>query len=289
MGSEDSGEEGRADLHLHSTRSDGIHAPAEVMRMAAQAGLAAAALADHDTVDGIGEARAAASSLGIRFIPAVEVTVGFEGRDIHVLGYFVDPENPGLAALLVGLRRARAERLRRMLARLRRLGMPLNGSEVRAQVPRGATVGRPHLAECLVRRGWVESLQDAFRYYIGTECPAYVPSTTSSPEETLRILRAAGGVPVLAHPALYRDSEIIERFAAAGLLGIEVAHPRHDPAETARLRKIAAELGLLETGGSDYHGGGRGDAPPGTQTVGMAAVSALEAAHLQLADPGGGK
>ena len=269
----------RADLHLHSNRSDGLHSPAEVMRLAAAAGVQVAALSDHDTVAGIGEARAEATRLGLGFVPAVELSVEYQGQDIHVLGYHVDAGSPELLRLLAAQRRSRRERLRGILSRLRRLGLPLTLAEVVRLAPDGGPVGRPHVAEALYRRGWVENYGDAFRFHLGSDCPAYLASRTPSPEESLAAIRAAGGVPVLAHPATYRGSDVIERFVRAGLAGLEVSHPRHSVAEMARLRERARELGLLETGGSDYHGGGRGDAPPGSQTVGSAQLTALEAAR----------
>ena len=277
----------RADLHLHSSCSDGLHPPAEVMRLAAEAGVQVAALSDHDTVAGIAEAERAARTFGIRLVPAVELSVQYQGQDIHVLGYFIDPHHPRLLAMLAGQRRARLNRLQGMLARLHLQGMPLTEAEGSRLAPAGGPVGRPHVAEARFRRGWLETYTDAFRYYIGLECPAYLSNSTPSPEEALATLREAGGVPVLAHPATYRAADVIERFVKAGLAGLEVAHPRHSPAETARLRSLARELGLLETGGSDYHGGGRGDAPPGTQTVGSEQMAALEAARPRTAHDSG--
>jgi len=270
---------GRADLHLHTRHSDGIHTPREVLRLAAQAGLAAVAITDHDTVAGIAPARRAAATLGIELVPAVEVGVAYQGEDIHVLGYFIDPEDEALLRLLRGLRRNRRDRLREMVRRLRLLGFPLTVAEVAAQTHRGAPLGRPHVAAALAQAGWIESYNDAFRFYIGHDGPAYLPNQTPPPEDVARVLREAGGVPVLAHPAAYNSPSVLERFVAAGVRGLEVFHPRQNPKETAWLRASARRLGLLQTGGSDYHGGGRSDAPPGTCTVSADLLRRLRAAR----------
>lgn len=271
-----------ADLHLHTNRSDGAHPAAAVARLAAEAGLAAFAITDHDTVAAIPEAQAEAALLGIELIPGVEIGVEHDGVDVHLLAYHVDPADPGLLRLLAGLRRGREERLRGMLRRLHRLGLPLAAAEVRRLAPRGGPVGRPHLAEALVRRRWVASVDEAFRHLIGTEGPAYLPNRTPEPEAVLRTILEAGGIPVLAHPAVYRYEGFLDRFAAAGLLGLEVHHPRHDPVTTRRLRALAAERGFLETGGSDYHGGLPRELPVGSVRPPGGALARLAEARAQV-------
>jgi 3',5'-nucleoside bisphosphate phosphatase len=268
-----------ADLHLHTHFSDGAHSPEEVVRLARDQGLEALAICDHDTVAALAAAEREARKCGLRLIPGVEVSVAWQGEDIHLLGYFVDRRNPGLLRLLAGLRRARRGRIARMVRLLQQLGFPLEFSQVVARAPQGRPVGRPHLAETLAAAGWVETYNDAFRFYIGRGCPAYLPNRTASPEETIRVLLGAGGVPVLAHPAVYGAAGVIERFAQAGIMGLEVDHPRQAPEETGQLHAAAARLGLLETGGSDYHGGGRGDAPPGSSGVDRDQLRRLEEAR----------
>jgi hypothetical protein len=270
-----------ADLHLHTSRSDGRLSPSDLVRCAHAAGVRVLAVTDHDTTDGVEEAMAEATRLGIRCLPGVEVGVQCLGTDIHLLGYFADPREPELQALLAGLRRAREERFRAMVGRLRFLGFPIPFAEVRRSVAPGVPVGRPHLAAWLVARGWVADLDEAFRWYLGTGGPAYLPSRTPTPEAVLRTLLASGSVPVLAHPGVAPSEAVIERFLAAGLMGLEVHHPRHDPATTARLRALAAQRGLLETGGSDYHGYGR-DLPPGSVRAPAGAVARLDAARREV-------
>jgi hypothetical protein len=267
------------DLHLHTSYSDGLHPPAEVLRLAKESGVQVLAITDHDTVAGLVEAGAEAERLGIRLVPALELSVEFRGQDLHILGYFIDPEDPDLTGMLERQRAERGERMRKILRRLRLLGMPLSEAEVVRRTRPGGPVGRPHIADALVGRGWIETYMDAFRYYIGTDCPAYLPGRTPTPEEALAVLRKAGGVPVLAHPGSYRLDGVFERFVPAGLAGIEVFHPRHEPGETARFRALAAQLGLLETGGSDYHGEGRGDALPGSAGIGFEEFARLEASR----------
>lgn len=270
-----------ADLHLHTTRSDGRLSPSDLVRQAHAAGVRVLAVTDHDTTAGVEEAMAEAARLGIRCLPGVEVGVQCLGADIHLLGYFADPRGPALQALLSDLRRAREERLGAMVQRLRLLGLPVTFASVRRSVAPGSPVGRPHLAAWLVARGWVRDLEEAFRWHLGDGGPAYLPNRTPTPEAVLRILLASGTVPVLAHAGVVPSEEVFERFRAAGLMGLEVHHPRHDPATTARLRALAAQHGLLETGGSDYHGFGR-DLPPGSVRAPAGAVARLDAARREV-------
>lgn len=269
----------RIDLHLHTTCSDGTQSPEAVVRLAKQAGLSAIAITDHDTVSGVAEATEAGLRLGIRVVPALELSVEYAGQDVHILAYFVDPSDPALAAMLADLRQARRERLAEMVGRLRRLGLPLAEGEVTRRVSSLGPVGRPHLAEALVARRWVETYTDAFRYYLSSESPAYLPNRTPSPEAALAVLKQAGGVPVLAHPGCYAGDDVLERFRRAGLMGIEVFHPRHGADEVNHLISTAERLDLLMTGGSDYHGEGRSDLPPGSVPVGADLLHRLEAAR----------
>lgn len=277
----DEREDEAADLHLHTNRSDGRLSPTELVRCAHGTGVRVLAVADHDTTDGVEEAIAEATRLGLRCLPAVEVGVQCLGADIHLLGYFADPRDPPLQALLAGLRRAREERFRAMVGRLRLLGFPITHAQVRGSVAPGGPVGRPHLAAWLVEHGWVTGLEEAFGWYLGAGGPAYLPNRTPTPEAVLRVLLASGVVPVLAHPGIPPSEAVFERFLAAGLMGLEVHHPRHDSATTARLRALAAERGLLETGGSDYHGYGR-DLPPGSVRAPAGAVARLDAARREV-------
>jgi 3',5'-nucleoside bisphosphate phosphatase len=270
-----------ADLHLHTSRSDGLLSPSDLVRRAYAEGLRVLAVTDHDTTDGVEEALAEADRLGIRCLPGVEVGVQCLGVDVHILGFFADPGAPVLQELLAGLRRARKERFRGMIGRLRLLGFPISDSELCASIPPGNPLGRPHLAAWLAARGWVADPEEAFRWHLGAGGPAYLPNCTPTPEVVLRTLLASGAVPVLAHPGIGRCETLVERLVAAGLMGLEVHHPRHDKAVTARLRILAAKHGLLETGGSDYHGCGR-DLLPGSVRAPAGAVVRLDAARREV-------
>jgi predicted metal-dependent phosphoesterase TrpH len=267
---------GQVDLHTHSTRSDGACAPAEVARAARAAGLAAFALTDHDTVDGLAEAEAGAAAAGIEFVAGVEVSA-YDERcgSVHVLGYCVRADDPGLRATLEGFRIRRAERAREIVARLNRLGVALAFEEVEARAA-GAAIGRPHVARALLDGGWVASWEEAFGRYLGAGRPAYVPTRHATPEEAVAAIRAAGGVAVLAHPGARTPDEAIRRWRDRGLDGLEVWHPDHDPERVRHLRRLAGRLDLLATGGSDWHGWPH-EAPLGSQKVGYEALTALRA------------
>jgi predicted metal-dependent phosphoesterase TrpH len=266
----------RVDLHLHTRHSDGRLSPAELAALLAESRVAVAALTDHDTLEGIPELEAAAAPYGIRIIPGVEVSVENEGQDLHILAYFPDPGHQELGRMLAGIRASRQVRIRAMVEALNGLGVSITERDVLARAPRADAVGRGHLAQALVEKEWVGLHRDAFRYYIGADGPAYRPKRTPGPERCLEILRSAGAVTVLGHPGAYRLSPILDRLVAAGLDGLEVYHPAHDPDATARFARLAAERGLIPTGGSDYHGDRDGETMPGTSGLGLEMVDALE-------------
>mgnify|MGYP000949383284 FL=1 len=270
------------DLHLHTMFSDGVLTPEELVVRCREASVQVIAVTDHDTVAGLPRAAAEARRQGIRLIEGVELSIEYQGQDIHVLGYGVSAGHGAFAAMLGELERAREERLHGMLGRLSGLGLPLTAEEVRSRAL-GRVIGRPHVAEALLARGWIENYNDAFRYYIGAGCPAYLPNRTLAPENAIAVIRAAGGVPVLAHPGAYADwSAVLDRFVQAGALGIEVHHPRHDPDLAQTMAEEARRRGLIPTGGSDFHGGGRGDASPGTWGVTVEVVERLDEARARL-------
>lgn len=270
-----------ADLHTHSTWSDGILSPAALVAEAAACGLRAIALTDHDTVAGVLEARAAGETHGIEVIPGVELSATLsDGAEAHLLGYFVDVSDPAFLAALAGYARAREERMERMIGRLRQIGAPVDGGRVRELAGHG-TVGRPHLARALTEAGHAADLSDAFARYIGGGKPAFVPRPRVDPRDAIALIRAAGGVPVLAHPYSAGGVEsALDRLVPAGLLGLEVDYGEYTPDEREVLRAIAARRGLIATGGSDYHGPGvRGERQLGMVSVPFSAVEALRAAR----------
>jgi predicted metal-dependent phosphoesterase TrpH len=257
---------------------------------AALRGVRILALTDHDTVAGIGEARVAGDRLGVEIIPGVELSAALPGGgEVHLLGYFVDVDDPALLAQLAGYARARAERMERMVERLSRIGAPVAPARVREIAGHG-TVGRPHLGRALVEAGFAEDLSDAFARYIGGGKPAFVPRPRVDPRDAIALVRAAGGVPVLAHPFSTGGAEgVLDRLVPAGLAGMEVDYGEYSPEDREILRHIAARRGLIATGGSDYHGPDRRAARElGSTPVPLAAVAALRRARVPLSRATGG-
>ncbi|MGL5928920.1 MAG: PHP domain-containing protein [Dermatophilaceae bacterium] len=253
---------GAWDAHTHSSASDGTEPPAVVAERAAQAGLTAFALTDHDTTAGWAEVAAAARRVGVTVIRGIEISTARRGQSIHLLAYLPDPEHPGLAAELRRARESRDTRLDRMVALLAADGVPVTVESVRAEVADGATAGRPHIADALVRAGVVASRDEAFARYLAAGERYYVGHYAPDPVRAVELVRAAGGVPVLAHAwsgtrRRVVPDEVIEEMAAAGLAGLEVHHRDHDPDAVRHLAGLAAALGLLTTGSSDYHGDGK--------------------------------
>jgi len=275
---------GRADLHTHSTASDGTGSPADNVRLAREAGLAAVALTDHDTTAGLEEALAEGGRLGIRVVPGVELSTMEDGLDVHVLGYFMDWRDGRWQERLSSQRNARMRRNAMILDRLAELGMPIAMEEVeRAAAGRtaGGAIGRPHIAAAMVARGYVASKAEAFERFLGSEGAAYVRVPRPTPLEAVRWIHEAGGAAVIAHPGLYGRDELVEALLKAGADGIEVYHSDHGPEDEARYAAMAARFGVIATGGSDYHGARDGavfHGPLGGRTVDAAAVDLLEAA-----------
>jgi predicted metal-dependent phosphoesterase TrpH len=240
------GVETRIDLHLHSSCSDGMATPAEVMAAARESGLKAVALTDHDTVAGIAEAQGCAEEVGLDFVPGIEFSCYDDSGSTHLLGYFIEPTQEA--------RRMRVERAARMVEKLAGLGGDVTLDEVRAQASPDGLIARPHVARALVGGGWVKNYWEAFDRYLAAGQPAYVPTWRVSPAEGIGRIHEAGGLAFLAHPGKSHGAETIQRLAAEGLDGLETLHPEHGPAEVRRLRRAAADMGLLESGGSDWHG-----------------------------------
>ncbi|WP_433148896.1 PHP domain-containing protein [Actinomadura nitritigenes] len=271
----------RIDLHSHSDVSDGTRPPSEVVRRARANGVDVVALTDHDTVGGWDEAAAALPD-GLTLVPGVELSCKHDGRSLHLLGYLFDPSEPALAAELARIRDDRVIRARTMVERLRALGADVTWERVRA-LARGEAVGRPHIARAMVEAGVVASPDEAFtRDWIAEGGRAHADRYALDPARAIRLVGAAGGVCVLAHPRTRRGGyvfadEVIAGLAAAGLAGIEVDHPDQDAGERAALRGLARDLGLAATGSSDDHGALTGDRL-GAETTAPDAYAALVAA-----------
>ncbi len=246
------------DLHVHTTCSDGTLTPRQVVEAAARLGLHAVAITDHDSVDGNPEALAAGRELGMPVVPGVEISVRWEGVTFHLLGYGVDRITPGVAQAFQRLIQSRNARNPRMVEKLRALGIEITLEEVEAAA-RGEVVGRPHFARVLVNKGVVASVQEAFDRLIGRGRPAYVDKERLCPADACRLIREAGGLPVLAHPGLLEEKHpaflprLVHHLLDLGLAGIEAYYSRHTPDQVARYRALARAHRLLVTGGSDFH------------------------------------
>jgi predicted metal-dependent phosphoesterase TrpH len=254
----------RIDLHTHSTASDGTDSPAELVAAAHAAGVDVLAITDHDTTAGWDEAAAALPD-GLRLLRGAEFScvspTGRGDRDVsvHLLGYLFDPEHEAIVAEQTRLRTERRQRLHRIAEKMAADGYPVDPDGLLALLPAGTSAGRPHLARALVTAGVVGSVNEAFSTLLYNGSPYYVPKADTPVQTAIRMLRAAGGVPVFAHPLARRRGRVVEPsvivdLAAAGLVGVEVDHPDHSPEDRDLLRGLAADLGLLTTGSSDYHG-----------------------------------
>jgi predicted metal-dependent phosphoesterase TrpH len=253
------------DLHMHSTASDGAVAPADVVAAAQRAGLSAIALTDHDTVDGVAAAQAAGASLGVRVIAGVELSAVDEGAEIHVLGlHLAHPEH--MAAALDELKESRRERAKLIVERLNSLGIPVTLEAVYAAADGGA-VGRPHIAKALVAGGWARDFRDAFDRWLGNGKPACIEKRTVTFEEAARLIHEAGGLAVYAHPGGAASRAELEDLASLGLDAVEVRHPSHTADEIVRLSALTNELGLVPSGGSDWHGAREGYRALGSMKV----------------------
>lgn len=246
----------RADLHAHTTASDGSLSATDLVRRAAENDVSVLAITDHDTLDAVREAIVAGVEHGVRIVPGIELSVRMPTGTMHLLGYFFEPEPPALVARLAELRAARERRAQSIVARLASLGAPIDYAQVRARA-RGS-IGRPHIAETLVAAGHATDRQDAFDRFLADGAAAWVPSEGLAPEEAVELVRAGGGAPVLAHPASLRMSakdltRFVQRLTAAGLAGIEVHRPEHTEERRRQLRTLAQRFGLVATGGSDFH------------------------------------
>jgi len=244
------------DLHSHTTASDGLDTPAELVHKASQQGLSVLGLTDHDTVDGLAAASEAASAAGITLVPGVELSTTVRGAEVHVLGYFVDREDDVFRAQLDELAQGRVRRIARMIERVQELGYPIDGDSILAQAGEGS-IGRPHVARALMDIGAVESVSEAFERFLKPGRPGFVPRDPFEPEGAICLLADHGAIPTLAHPYTAKDIDgILKRLVPAGLKGFETYYAEYTSEQHAELRGIADTWGLIPTGGSDYHGTG---------------------------------
>ena len=257
------------------------------MAFAAKQGVTVLAVTDHDSTDGLAEARAAAAAHpGMTIVPGIEINCDVEGAEVHVLGYFVDLDAAWFQEFLREQRAERAARVHRILAKLAELNVFVDAAEVFALVKEGSA-GRPHIAQAMVHRGYVRSVREAFDRYLRNGGPATAPRRKLTPEQAIGVIRKAGGVPVIAHPGLANRDAMIPSLVAAGLMGIESYYPEHSTAQTQSYLDLCAAHGLVATGGSDYHGPTVGHAPhPGAHAVPRAAWDDLRARAVAIGAPG---
>jgi hypothetical protein len=245
----------RADFHCHSTASDGILSPSELVKLAYEQGVRVMALTDHDSTEGVAEARRAGERYpDFTLVPGVEMGTDIAGGEVHVLGHFLDPDDPELAETLRRSRESRVGRGRGMVERLRELGLDVTWEQVQRFAGDGA-VGRPHVAQALLEKGYVSTVTEAFDKYIGRNGPAYVERQKLTPAEAVATIVRLGGVPCLAHPAELDDlDDLLVELKSAGLAAMEVYYKAYDPPTVERLREAAERSSLIPLGGSDYHG-----------------------------------
>ena len=250
--------EGRADLHLHTTYSDGALSPADLILKAKNAGISIISVTDHDSVGAIEEATRLGQASGVEVIAGVELSASYLNTEVHILGYFVDHTNKTLQTALDIFRKNRVKRVARIVDKLNRMNIPLTIESVMANAT-GDSVGRPHVASALVNEGHVNSYHQAFSKYLADGKPAYEKKDEFSLEDTIELISQAGGLSFLAHPGRAVEDALVFRLIKIGIDGIEVTHPSHTPAMVKYYRGIVNEYFILESGGSDFHGGLKGD------------------------------
>jgi predicted metal-dependent phosphoesterase TrpH len=270
----------RVDLHSHTTASDGTLSPRELVRTAVRHGVTVLAITDHDSTDGLeGAVAEAAQHPPLAIVPGLEINCDVEGAEIHVLGYFVDHGASWFQEFLREQRAERVARVHRIAERLAELGMPIDPAEVFAIVKEGSA-GRPHVAQVMVKHGYVKSVREAFDKYLKTGGPANAPRRRLAPVDAVRVIQRAKGIPVLAHPGLAERDELIPELVAAGLKGIEVYYAEHSAAQVTSYLTLCRQHRLIATGGSDYHGPQSGRVnPPGTPVVPWSAWEELQRAR----------
>lgn len=269
------------DLHLHTTASDGRCSPAELIDRAAAAGVSRLAVTDHDTTAATGEIQALAAAVGIDVVPGIEITAVENGSDVHVLGYFLDQADQALQRFLAAQREHRVVRVEAIAARLAALGKPIDVTSLVAGARRQSmrSIGRPQIARAMMDAGHVTTLEEAFARWLGRDCPAFVPRTGASPEAVIHTIHAARGVASLAHPGRTRIDDRLAALRDAGLDALEAFHSDHTPDERHRYVNVASTLGLLVTGGSDFHGDPARPIAPGSTSLPEECWAALQAAQ----------
>ncbi|MCL2615583.1 MAG: PHP domain-containing protein [Dehalococcoidia bacterium] len=245
----------KIDLHVHTNASDGRFTPAQLVRLAAQSGLTLLAITDHDTVGGVAEAQVAARDVpSLKIIPGVEISTHAPGSEVHVLGYFIDTSDAHFLQQMAALNDSRHDRAFAMVAKLHDLGLDISLERVK-QLAGDGSIGRPHIAQALMEKGYVSSFQEVFVRYLGQGCPAYVERIKVTPEEAVALILQSGGLPVLAHPTYAGDVvPLLSRLVECGLAGLECYYKNYSSEQRADILALARRFNLITTGGSDFHG-----------------------------------
>ncbi len=267
----------RVDLHVHTTASDGKFTPAEIVCKAREAGLLYIGICDHDSIDGVAKAQEAVlKNPGLTVIEGVEINTDVPAGELHILGYYYDPDNLELIQTLERLRNCRIERAQKMINKLRKMGLKIDFLRVEELAGEGA-IGRPHIAQAMLEKGYINSFREAFTKYITRGGPAYVERDKITPIEAIQLILRAGGIPVLAHPLAFENFEaIIADLKLGGLAGMEVYYNNYDPEQIKKLLQIAEQYDLIPTGGSDFHGlDAMNESPLGTVEVPLESVERL--------------
>ena len=246
------------DLHVHSNKSDGTFTPSELVDYAVEKGLTAFALTDHDTIEGVNEALLASEGKPVTVLPGVEFSTEYEGKDIHIVGLMIDPTCPAILNKMQEFVDSRTLRNQKMCAALQNAGIDVSYEKLTAAHP-GAVITRAHYAKYMMKEGYVKSFAEAFERYIGDRAPCFIPREKVTPQDAVKLILEAKGIPVLAHPLLYgmgkdRLQLLVNRLKEAGLVAIEAVYSTYSPSEEAEMRKLAKDNGLLISGGSDFHG-----------------------------------
>jgi predicted metal-dependent phosphoesterase TrpH len=254
------------DLHIHTKASDGIFSPAQVVEVVLKLGLKAFSITDHDTINGFAEAEKLIEGNNIEIVPGVELSCHYKGSDVHILGYYIDYMNPEFEKKIFRFRQERYERGEEMVSRLNEMGINLSMQTV-IDIAGKSAVGRPHVADALLKEEFVQTYDEAFARYIGYHAPAYVPKQTFTPEQGIDLIHLTRGVAVLAHPGTLKHDEFITDLIGMGLDGIEAYHSQHSRNDVTRYKNMADKFGVIFTGGSDCHGPRKGKVLIGNQRV----------------------
>lgn len=243
-----------ADLHIHTTASDGRFSPEEVIIKAAECGLSFIAITDHDTVDGLINLKNCSLNNNLVVIPGIEFSIDLPDHEVHVLGYYIDPFDARLQKQLLSITEDRRQRIVKIITKLNELGYNITNEEILESSRKVSSIGRPYVAKVLVEKGYFQTVAEVFERLLYKNGPAYVPHYKLKPEQAIALIKGAGGIPILAHPGLIGDDSIVMKMIEYGVCGLEVYHPKHNQEQTNKYLQLAGRYNLMVSGGSDFHG-----------------------------------